>query len=135
MVLLADVLSADDAFEPPGEERVEEAECDSDPAEDDDEGAVEVRGVRVRVPDVGEVGEYPEDELDKADEDSALGLRGKVRNDVPPLGLRLGHVEEDDDGIDDADGRHQEHVEEEDGLGDVIPGDEAAGVCAQLIAK
>ena len=134
-VLLSGLAPDDDALEPAREEGVEEAEGDADPAEDDDEGAVHVRGVGVRVPDVGEVGEYPEDELDEADKDGALGLRGQVRHDVPSLGLRLGHVEEDDDGVDDADGGDQEHVVEEDGLGDVVPGDKAPGVGAQLVAE
>jgi hypothetical protein len=37
-------VACDDALEPPREERVEHEEGDSDPAEDQDEGAVEIWG-------------------------------------------------------------------------------------------
>ena len=66
----------DNWSEPPGEEGVEEEECDSDPAQDKDEGAIQVRGVALRVADVGKVGKNPEHQFHKADDHSPLGLGG-----------------------------------------------------------
>ena len=65
----------DDALESTRKEGVEDEEGDTDPAENENEGTVEIRRVGIRVPDVGEVSENPENEFDEADEDGSLGLR------------------------------------------------------------
>ena len=99
LLLLAPV---DDALEATREESVEDEEGDTDPTENKNERTVEVRRVGIRVPDVGEVSQNPENEFDEADEDRSLGLRRQVCDDVLPLGLRLGHVEQNDHREEDA---------------------------------
>ena len=59
----------------------------------------------------------------------------QVSDDVLSLRLRLGHVEQDDDGVDDSNCSDQEHVVEEDWLRDVIPRDEASRICSELVVE
>ena len=102
-------------------ESVKDEEHDSDPSENNNECTIEIRSVRIRIPEVGKVSQNPEEQFDNTDEDGSLGLSRQVGDDVLPLGLRLGHVEEDDEGEDDADGRHQEDVVKENRLCGVVP--------------
>ncbi len=128
-------LLLDNCPESSWEECVKDKEQDSDPPKNNNECTVKIRRVRIRIPEVGKVSQNPKEEFDEADEDGSLGLCGEVGDDVLPLGLRLGHVEEDDEGEDDADGRHQEDVVKENRLCGVVPGDEASGIGAQLIVE